>query len=432
MRRKFEENLQKWKNENSNMPLMVIGARQIGKTYIMEQFCKENYKNYIYINLELNEKIASIFEETLNPDEIIKYIEITMQQEIDIETTIIFLDEIQVSERAITSLKYFCESEKPYKIICAGSLLGVKLNRFQSSFPVGKVWMETMFPMDYEEFLWARGEEKLAEEIKKSYQGKKKLPEAIHKMALEAYKEYLCIGGMPKAVSSYIENGKNLVRFDREIHANIINAYIADMRKYVYSAEESIKIQHIYETMPIQLGKDNRKFKYSTVEKGATRKAYELPLDWLTSSNMLIKCTKINKPENPLKAYQEIENFKMYLSDVGLLNYLSKISFQSIMLEENFMYKGAITENYVAQQLMAKKYDLYYWRSKSEAEVDFVLNLENKIIPIEVKSSQTTKSRSLNEYIKKYNPDYAIRLSTKDFGFYNHIFSVPLYATHLI
>ena len=432
MKRKFTNKLKYWKEHNIKMPLMVIGARQIGKTYIIDEFCRENFREYIYINLEKEEKIQSIFENTLDPEEIIKYIEINYSKNIDIENTIIFFDEIQVSERAITSLKYFCESERPYKIVCAGSLLGVKLNRFKSSFPVGKVIIENMYPLDFEEFLLAKGREKLIEEIKNCFNKKVKILDSIHEIAINEYKEYLCIGGMPKAVLNYLENDCKVVSFDRSIHENIINAYIADMRKYVYTAEESIKIQNIYETMPIQLGKDNRKFKYSVMEKGATRKNYELPLDWLVASNMLIKCTKVNFIQVPLKAYQDIESFKMYISDVGLLNYLAKVKFSDIILESEFMFKGAITENYVAQALISKKYDLYYWRSKSEAEVDFVLDKEDGIIPIEVKASTTTKSKSLNEYIQKFNPNYAIRVSAKNFGFYNNIFSVPLYAVFLI
>lgn len=431
MNRTFEKELFDWKENNIHTPLMVIGARQTGKTFILDKFCKENFEEYIYINLEREEGIASIFEETINPQEIIRNIEIKLGKTIDLEKTILFFDEIQVSERAITSLKYFCE-DATYKIVCAGSLLGVKINRFSSSFPVGKVIIKYLYPMDFEEFLLATGNQNLALEIRRCFDKKEAMLETIHNQAIKEYQTYLCIGGMPAAIKNYIDNNKSIMAFDREIHANIITAYIADMRKYTISPEETIKIQSIYESMPMQLGKDNKKFKYSIIQKGGNRRQYELPLDWLLSSNMLIKSQKISLPEMPLKAYEDIDAFKIYLSDVGLLNYLAKVNFSNILDNSDFIFKGAITENYVAQTLLSKKYDLFYWRSNFDAEIDFILQKEVGIIPIEVKASINTKSKSLNEYMQKYQTNYAIRISMKNFGFMNNIFSVPLYAVHLI
>lgn len=299
---------------------------------------QKNYEHYIYINLEREEDIASIFEQTIDPLEIIKYIEIKKGITINIESTIIFFDEIQVSERAITSLKYFCE-DKIYHIVCAGSLLGVKIRRFKSSFPVGKVIIKILFPVDFEEFLIALNKEKLLNEIKRCFDSSSKMLDSLHNEALELYKSYLCIGGMPQAVSDYIEKDYNIMAFNREIHSNIITAYIADMRKYTNSSEEIIKIQSIYENMPIQLGSDNRKFKYSTISSEGNKRQYELPLDWLVASNMLIKCSKIKLPQAPLKVYEEDDNFKMYLSDVGLLNYLSKVTFADIMCNNEFLLR---------------------------------------------------------------------------------------------
>lgn len=432
MKRKFYQKLISWKQNNINMPLMVIGARQIGKTYIIEKFAKENFDNFIYINLEYEEEIRKKFEETIKPNEILKYIELIFDQSIDIDNTLIFFDEIQVSERAITSLKYFNEAKENYKIICAGSLLGVKLNRFNSSFPVGKIRIETMYPMDFEEFLLACNKDLLVEEIKNCFNNKKETQKEIHQKALNLYREFLCIGGMPAAVKNYIYNNFDVMKFDRSIHENIIAMYLADMRKYTYTSSETLKIQNIYEAMPLQLGKENKKFKYSIVDKNATKRNFETPLDWLISSNMLIKCKCVKKIETPLRAYVDNENFKMYLSDVGILNTLAKQSFRDIILDNNFMFKGAITENYVATNFVNKNYDLLFWKSNNQAEVDFILQTDYGIVPVEVKSSNNTVSKSLNEYIKKYSPKISIRISAKNFGYKNNIFNVPLYAAHLI
>ena len=431
MYRKFENVLNNWKFDNPFTPMMVVGARQTGKTYIINEFCKENFSNYLYINLEKEEDISSIFEVTINPEDIIKHIEIKKEISIDVDNTVIFFDEIQVSERAITSLKYFCEGNK-YHVICAGSLLGVKLRRFKSSFPVGKVLIKYLYPLDFEEFLIACNKNKLLDEIKNCFTSFKPMLESHHKDAIEMYRYYLCIGGMPQAVNDFINKDLKLMSFDREIHGNIVTAYIADMRKYVTSSEECIKIQSIYESMPKQLGDDNRKFKYSTVIKNGNKRQFELPLDWLVSSHMLLQCKKIKLPEIPLSVYEDNDNFKMYLSDVGLLNYIANVNFSDIFLDSTFLFKGAITENYVANSLNVNGYCLYYWRSKYEAEVDFILQNESGIIPVEVKVSINTKSKSLNEYINKFNPKYSIRLSLKNFGFENNIYSIPLYAVFLI
>ncbi len=431
MYRKFSRVLEDWNNNSSFIPLMVVGARQTGKTYILDEFCRKEFNSYVYINLEKEEGITSIFEETVNPVDVIKHIEISKNINIDVQNTVIFFDEIQVSERAIMALKYFCEEEK-YHIVCAGSLLGVKLRRFNSSFPVGKVIIKYLYPMDFEEFMLATGNEKLLEEISLCFSNSSKMLDSLHNKCLDIYKSYLCIGGMPQAVEDYINKEQNLMSFNRDIHSNIITAYIADMRKYVISAEESIKIQSIYESIPKQLGNDNKKFKYSNVSKNSNKRQYELPLDWLLASNMIVKCKKIKVPEMPLSIYEEEDNFKIYLSDVGLLNYLANVNFSDIMLDGNFLFKGAITENYIANTFTTNGFSIYFWRSKYEAEIDFILQREGGIIPVEVKSSINTKSKSLNEYINKYNPKYSIRLSMKNFGFDNNIYSIPLYAAFLI
>ena len=430
MKRKIYDNLKKWKDENIQMPYMLVGARQTGKTYILEEFCKNEFENYVYINLDKMESVTKVFEQTLEPEEIIKSIEVLLNTDIDIENTIIFLDEIQVSERAISSLKYFCESTKPYKIVSAGSLLGVKINRFKSSFPVGKVWIEYLYPMDFEEFLNALGEEKLLQVIQESYMKMEPMLEPLHQKALKLYNEYLCIGGMPAVITEYIKQEKNIQKMNDDILNIILTSYMADMAKYTENTE-AIKNAKIYNSIPAQLGKPNKKFKYSIVEKSARSREYDTALEWLIASNMILKCQNITVPQSPLKAY-ESDEFKIYLSDMGLLRVLAKIEKNEILQEKNMLYKGVLAENYVAEILHSKNKELHYWQLGSEYEVDFLIKEQGEIIPLEVKSGDNTTSKSLNYYIKRYKPQYSIRVSTKNFGTSNNIKSIPLYAIHLL
>lgn len=429
MYRKFEEELKIWK-ENYKMPLMLVGVKQSGKTYMLEEFCKKNYNNYIYINLDKEEGISNVFEETIEPDKIIEKIEIIKNVIINPEDTIIFLDEIQVSERAITSLKYFCESDKPYKIVCAGSLLGVKINRFKSSFPVGKVTIKYLYPMDFEEFLIALKEEMLIKEIKNHYESNEKIMNPIHEKALELYKKYLVLGGMPALINNYILNDCNIAHVNFELQEQIITSYLADMNKYTV-VSEGVKNSAIYNSIPKELARVNNTFKYSIVDKDARRIRYESSLDWLLASNMILKCELAEKNESPLKAFASSDKFKLYLSDVGLLRALSNLDYTEILLDKNEMYKGVLTENYIACELYPKYKELYYY-TFARYEIDFLIKIDGEIIPVEVKSGRRTNSKSLGEYIKKYNPKYSIRISSKNFGFENNIKSVPLYAVFCI
>lgn len=425
MYRKIMNDLEKWKSD-FKMPLMLVGARQTGKTFILEDFCKNNYEKYIYINLDKEENIAKIFEESLDPDIIIKKIEIMKNINIDINNTILFFDEIQVSERAITSLKYFCESEKPYKILCAGSLLGVKINRFHSSFPVGKVNIKYLYPMDFEEFLIALNENKLISEIKSHYKNNEKLSSPIHEKALELYKIYLILGGMPAIIKNFIINDCNIAHVNFELQEQIITSYLADMNKYTENSE-CIKNSQIYNSIPKELARTNNTFKYSIVSRDARAIRYESSMNWLLSSNMILKCDLTEKNESPLKAFINSSKFKIYLSDTGLLRSLSKLEYNEILLDKNEMYKGVLTENYVACELFNKNKELYYY-SFDKYEIDFLIKIHGNIIPVEVKSGRRTNSISLNAYIKKYKPIYSIRISQKNFGMENNIKSVPLYA----
>ena len=429
MYRKIEGELENWKSD-FKMPFMLFGPRQTGKTYILEEFCKKNFNNYLYINLDKEQDIVDVFEKTIDPNKIIEKIEIIKGIVINPEDTIIFLDEIQVSERAISSLKYFCESDKPYKIVCAGSLLGVKINRFKSSFSVGKVTIKYLYPMDFEEFLLALGEIKLIEEIRSHFYSNEAVLKAIHEKALDLYKKYLVLGGMPAIIKDFINNGSNIAHVNFNLQDQIITSYLADMSKYTENSE-GIKNSQIYNSIPKELARVNNTFKYSIIDKDARKIRYESSLDWLLASNMVLKCDLADRNESPLKAFINSDKFKLYLSDVGLLRALSNLDYSEILLDKNEMFNGVLTENYVACSIYPKFKELFYYNF-DKYEIDFLIKINGDIIPVEVKSGRRTNSKSLNEYINKYNPVYSIRISSKNFGFENNIKLVPLYAVFCI
>ena len=433
MKRKIYNELIKWKKEDINTPLMVVGARQIGKTYTIDEFCKNEFTNYIYINLLNNKEIIEIFKENINTEEKIKKMELSLGHTIDYENTIIFFDEIQESEELISALKFFCESKVSYKIICAGSLLGVKINRFHSSFPVGKVRIINMYPMNFEEFLWAMDYEIAIPEIKRCYQENVKMSDSIHEKLLNYYRMFLCVGGMPRMVLSLKETQK-ILEVDKSIASNIYKEYLMDMNKYVTNVTEGIKNETIYNSIPSQLANLSNKFQYGKINNNARKRDYETSLDWLISSKMVLRSNLVKKVEIPLKAYIDDDYFKLYLSDIGLLVSILEIRYNDIMLNKEFMYKGVLAENYVATELIHNYETLYYWQSENRAEIDFLINAKDGIIPIEVKANtnNNNNSKSLNLYMEKYKPSFAIRISSKNFGFENNIKSVPLYATFCI
>ena len=431
MKRKIYNELIKWKKEDINTPLMVVGARQIGKTYTIDEFCKNEFIKYIYINLLNNKEIIEIFKENINTEEKIKKMELSLGHTIDYENTIIFFDEIQESEELISALKFFCESKVSYKIICAGSLLGVKINRFHSSFPVGKVRIINMYPMNFEEFLWAMDYEIAIPEIKRCYQENVKMSDSIHEKLLNYYRMFLCVGGMPRMVLSLKETQK-ILEVDKSIASNIYKEYLMDMNKYVTNVTEGIKNETIYNSIPSQLANLSNKFQYGKINNNARKRDYETSLDWLISSKMVLRSNLVKKVEIPLKAYIDDDYFKLYLSDIGLLVSILEIRYNDIMLNKEFMYKGVLAENYVATELIHNYETLYYWKSENRAEIDFLINAKDGIIPIEVKANTNNNSKSLNLYMEKYKPSFAIRISSKNFGFENNIKSVPLYATFCI
>ena len=433
MKRQFEEKLMEWKNNGMKKPLMVIGARQIGKTYTIEKFINENFEEHLMFNVEKEEAVKNIFEKSIDDEEVVRELELYLNKKIDLDKTIIFFDEVQESERLITSLKYFCESSKPYKIICAGSLLGVKLKRFNSSFPVGKVEIKYMYPLNFEEFLIAVGKEMLRDKIVECYKTMSPMPKFAHDEAIRLYHEYLCVGGMPDAINNFVNNELDILKFNQNILSDIKIAYMADMNKYLENKNESVKIETVYNSIPEQLAKENKNFQYTVLEENARGRKYKSAIEWLIASKLVLMANKISKVQDPMKYFIDKNTFKLYLSDVGLLTNISEIKLNQIILDEDYIFKGVLTENYIAQEFASKEISLYYWESDGNAEVDFLLSTNDEgIIPIEVKSGINNKSKSLNVYIEQNKPKYAIRFSTRNFGFENNIKSIPLYAVFCV
>lgn len=430
MERKIEKQLILWKQSLGRMPLIVSGARQVGKTYTILSFGKAHYRNVAYFNFESNTELQQIFERDLSPTRIIRELSAKSGESLLEGETLIFFDEIQTCERALTSLKYFCEEAPSFHVIAAGSLLGVIVNRTKFSFPVGKIDRMNLFPLDFEEFLWALGLKSGGDLIREHYEKNEQF--SLHETYLDHYKTYLLIGGMPQVVNDYISQRD--FNFVLALQKNINDAYVADMAKYATPAETA-KILGAFNSIPAQLAKENRKFQYKLIKSGARAYDFETPLDWLQAAGVIQKCVKINEGKFPLSLYVVVESFKVYLSDSGLLCSKYGIAPNFILsgLSGFDNIKGALAENFVMVSLVINGYVPYYWESQGKAELDFVIQQKNgDIIPIEVKSSENVRSKSLNQYVLKYNPPYSIRISTKNFGYENGIKSVPLYASFCI
>jgi len=348
---------------------------------------------------------------------------------VDFERAVFFFDEVQESEELISTLKYFAESKTNYNIICAGSLLGVKINRFKKSFPVGKVNILTLNPMDVEEYFWAFDQKALIQEIRACHESNSPMIGALHEKAIELYRTYLCSGGMPEAVQQIVDVEGDVLRMDETILSDIITSYTSDMSKYIHTPMERARIEAIYGSVPVQLDNMSGKFQYAKVNKSARCRDYESALNWLISSSMIQKSSRVEVPRMPLKGYAKDGYFKLYLSDVGILRHQLGIRPAEIMLDTDFALKGILTENYVANQLVSCGIPLFHWRDDNRAETDFLLDRPEGIIPIEVKSGRNKKSASLKSYIDTFAPPYAIRLLQRNFGFTNGIKTIPLYAT---
>ncbi len=431
MKRKITERLSEWKDRDGRMPLIVDGARQVGKTYIIREFGREHFENTVYLNMETESALVRMLETEIAPGKIIQFIEALKNVRITAGKTLIFFDEIQACERALMALKYFCEQTPEYHVVAAGSLLGVAINRRKCPYPVGKVEELRLYPLDFEEFLWAVGKEGLASEIRRRFDADEKMQEAWHELALSSYRDYFIVGGMPAAVAEFVRSG-SFVQI-QQIQHDIQNQYVADMTKYSDNAT-SVRIRASYNSIPIQLAKENTKFQYKVVQRGGTAAIFGEAIDWLDFAGIVIRCRRLEHGFIPLNAYVDLADFKLYMGDIGLLTMSSGVPLQMILspVEEDNTYLGAMTENFVAQALVAGGHKPLYWQSDGKAEVDFVLQIDGKVVPVEVKKGRRNRSKSLGVFAERYKTEYALRISKKNFGFENGIKSVPLYAVFCI
>lgn len=431
MYRKVADYLEAWRKGEYRKPLILQGARQVGKTYSILEFGRRSYENVAYFNFETNPKLNQTFEENISPEYLIPILSHIAGQTIMREKTLIVFDEVQLCERALTSLKYFCEDAPDYHIIVAGSLLGVAVSRARFSFPVGKVDIKTMYPMDMEEFMIAMGEEVLVAEIKKSFAADTPLPAALHDAAMQLYRQYLVVGGMPECVMQFV-NTQDYI-FIRHMQDTILVSYLNDMSKY-NNLNEIKKTRLAYDNITVQLSRKNTRFQYKLLKKGGRAKEFENAIEWLCLSGIVSQVYKVEQIKKPLENYRDIDAFKIYVSDLGLLCAKKDLAANDIlyMVEELNDFKGGMVENYVNVQLSINGYSTYYWESERGAEIDFVIQREGELIPVEVKSADNTKAKSLKIYMSTYNPAYAIKLSTKNFGFEDGKKTVPLYAAFCI
>ena len=432
MEREFYQKLLQWKESPLRKPLVIRGARQVGKTYILNDFAKREYQDFVYLNFDEEPSFASIFQENLDPARIIKELTIYFKKNIQPASTLIIFDEIQECPQALASLKYFCEKKNAYHVATAGSLLGVKLTQ---GFPVGKVNFLDLAPLNFFEFLRAVGEDEL-----RSMLEEKELPEAIseifHNKLITLLKYYFIVGGMPEAVDTYLQT-ENLEQV-RAVQKEILDAYVLDFAKHA-PKEEVMKILSVWECIPNQLAKENKKFIFSAISKSARARGFETSIQWLKNAGLIIKSNALSTPKLPLDAYSDKQAFKIFLLDVGLLGVMNKLD-PRIILEEKQLFqefKGSLTENYVALELHDAHFEeLYYWTSEGRAEVDFVISTEQHIFPLEVKAGFSKKKKSLLVYAEKFSsaengPSILSRASLRNFTLDGKIVNYPLYAVRL-
>lgn len=431
MYRKIAKYLETWKESEYRKPLILQGARQVGKTYSILEFGRNHYENVAYFNFETNPKLNETFAENISPDYLIPILSHIAGQTIVREKTLIVFDEVQLCERALTSLKYFCEDAPDYHIIVAGSLLGVAVNRTKFSFPVGKVDMTILYPMDMEEFMLACGEMALVEQIKKCFERDTPLPAALHEAAMQLYRQYLIVGGMPECVMQFVDTKDYILV--RHTQDTILASYLNDMSKY-NNLNEIKKTRLVYDNITVQLSKKNARFQYKLIKKGGRASAFENAIEWLCLSGIVSQVYKVEQIKKPLENYRDIDAFKIYVSDLGLLCAKKDLVANDIlyMVDEINDFKGGMAENYVNVQLSINGYNTYYWESERGAEIDFIIQRDGQLIPIEVKSADNTKAKSLRLYMENYKPAYAIKLSAKNFGFEDGKKTVPLYAAFCI
>ena len=431
MERKAYQNLLKWKNKTNRKPLLVSGVRQCGKTYLIKEFGRLEFADVAYFNFDGEEGLQSVFDYNFDTDRIIDELgSVVRGKKITVDETLVIFDEIQACPRAIQSLKYFCENIPKLHIIAAGSLLGVALKEKGISFPVGKVNRLEMFPMSFEEFVIADGGKKYIDGLNK-LNLEREIPE-LYTIPLEKYyKNYLVIGGMPEVVQSWIDTHD--YKEAEEVQDIILKDYADDFGKYT-TPDTAIKIKMIWDSIPVQIARDNSKFIFSHVKQGARAKELEDALSWIVNSGISLKRDLVSTPEIPLSGMADSTYFKVYLSDVGLLRRKANINYRTILVGNDAFihFKGALAENYIFIQLKCMGIMPYFWRTKADAEMDFITDYGGELIPIEVKSADNTRAKSLHLFCGRYKPKIAFKSSLKNVGDNmegdSHIWSLPLYA----
>ena len=429
MKRTLYEDLITWKNSDRRKPLLMQGARQVGKTWLINEFGNAEYSDYIYLNFEENPNLQTLFAGEKKPEKIISNISLAIGRKINSNDTLLCFDEIQIAPEVLTSLKYFYEQTPEYHIIAAGSLLGVSIGK-QGSFPVGKVNFITLYPLSYIEFLIAMGEELMADKLL-SMDKPEPLPDILHEKMLEHLKMYLYLGGMPEVLQDYLDNQD--IASVRKIQIEILEAYQRDFSKYTDKIQ-TIKTSELWNSIPQQLAKENKKFKYSDIRKHTRAATFEQTIEWLKMAGLVHVVYNISVPKLPLAGYADYSKFKIYLHDTGLLAAMLNISSEIIVEPTKIFseYNGAFIENYVAQQLVTHGHkELFYWTSKSDAEVDFTLQIRDDIFPVEVKSGTSKNLKSLRSYADKYNPKLIYRVSPRNFIQSGDFINIPLYACFL-
>lgn len=424
MERSIYSSLKKWKDSPTRKPLILQGARQVGKTYILKEFGAREYSEVVYINCDDNNDMQNMFVD-YDVDRIIRSLSAISGVSIKPSTTLLILDEIQEVERGLASLKYFCEKAPEYHVAVAGSLLGITLHE-GTSFPVGKVDMLYMYPMDFEEFLLAMGKEQLVELLRNNSWA---ALTPLRGMLTELLRQYYFVGGMPEAVKTYVERGD--IWEVRSIHSKIIDAYRNDMSKHV-PKQQVQRINMVWNSIPSQLARDNKKFIYGALRKGARANDFEIAIQWLVDSGLVHKVHRISKPVVPLKFYEDMASFKLFLLDCGLLGALSETPPEQILIGDNVFeeYKGAFTENYVLQQLksLPRTFVYYYSNDNSTLEIDFVVQHEAHIIPIEVKAEENLRAKSLRQFVTDNAGLHGVRFSMSDYREQDWLTNVPLWA----
>lgn len=425
MYRSAMEQLNKWKQKTNKKPLIIRGARQVGKTWLMKEFGKTAYEKTVYINFDNNPQMKELFSLDMRIDRIIMGLELYVGHKISPHNTLLIFDEVQEVPKALSSLKYFNETAPEYQIVCAGSLLGIALHQ-GTSFPVGKVEFMDLYPLSFTEFMRAMGKEQFVDLLDK---GDFEMATMFRQDYVDLLKYYYYVGGMPEVVQSFVDNRD--FNEAREIQERILAAYEQDFSKHAPN-EAVPRIRMLWNSIPAQLTKENKKFIYGIIKEGARAKDYETALMWLTDCGLVHKVYRVTAPSIPLKAYEDLKAFKLFLADVGLLGCMVRLN-QSVLLNGNELFKefkGALTEQYVLQQLKTVKgVDTYYWTNdRGNAEIDFLIDTGNEIVPIEVKAETNLKAKSLKTFCEKYNPKMAIRTSMTDYKQEDWLLNLPLWA----